>query len=98
MPPTSPSTIAAAAVTPSFEGAEPRAAERAVAVEAAVNIVYGTVPYAVMMATPADLEDFAVGFSLTEGVVAERSEIRSVVVETHADGLRVLVDLVGARF
>ncbi|WP_204320399.1 formate dehydrogenase accessory sulfurtransferase FdhD, partial [Klebsiella pneumoniae] len=42
---------------------------RALAVEMPVNLVYGGVPYAVMMTTPADLEDFAYGFSLTEGIV-----------------------------
>jgi formate dehydrogenase assembly factor FdhD len=47
--------------------------ERAVAVEWAVNIVYGGIPFAVMMMTPADLEDFAFGFSLTEGVIEEPS-------------------------
>lgn len=45
------------------------------AIEVPVNIRYGPAPYAVR-ATPADLEDFAVGFSLTEGIVDRRSEIR----------------------
>ena len=43
--------------------------ERAVPIEAAVGIVFAPTPYAVMMASPVDLEDFAYGFSLTEGVV-----------------------------
>ena len=38
---------------------------RAVAVEAPVQIVIGGAPFAVMMATPKDLEDFAYGFALT---------------------------------
>ena len=42
---------------------------RPVAVEAPVEIVIGGAPFAVMMATPRDLEDFAHGFSLTEGIV-----------------------------
>ena len=71
---------------------------RAVAVEVAVNVVYGTVPYAVMMLTPSDLEDFAVGFSLTEGVIAGREDVRSIAVERADAGLRLVVELAPARF
>jgi FdhD protein len=59
----------------------------AVPVEVAVNLVYATVPHAVMMATPADLEDFAVGFSLTEGIVADVGEVRGVVEAAHPAGI-----------
>ena len=43
--------------------------QRAVAVEMPVSFVYGDTPYAVMMASPGDVEDFAYGFSLTEGII-----------------------------
>jgi FdhD protein len=72
---------------------EPASLVRAVAVEAPVNIVYAPLPYAVMMATPADLEDFAVGFSLTEGVVAAPSDIRDIAIEYEARGIRLVVTL-----
>ncbi len=72
--------------------------ERLVAVETPVNVIYGTVPYAVMMMTPADLEDFALGFSLTEGVVAARADLRAVAVSPGPDGVRLRVDLVPERF
>jgi len=71
---------------------------RPVAAEVAVNVVYGTVPYAVMMMTPADLEDFAVGFSLTEGVIQDRADIRGTQVEDDPGGLRLVVNLVPGRF
>jgi len=45
------------------------------------------------MATPADLEDFAIGFSLTEGVIDSAADIRSVVVEEEERGLRLVVSL-----
>lgn len=48
---------------------------RAVPVEAPVAIEVNGIGYAVMMATPAELEDFATGFCLTEGLVARADEI-----------------------
>lgn len=54
------------------------AAERLIAVEAPVSIEFNGHAYAVMMATPADLEDYACGFALAEGIVPEASEIRGV--------------------
>lgn len=80
-----------------YEDPAPREGERDLAVEEPVNLVYGSVPYAVMMTTPADLVDFAYGFSLTEGIVAAAEEIRSVRVEDGDGGLRLLVDLAPGR-
>ena len=70
---------------------------RQVPVETPINIVYGTIPFAVMMATPADIEDFVVGFSRTEGIIETASDIRSIVVEPQANGVRVLVTLAPHR-
>jgi FdhD protein len=82
-----------------YDDPQPRGGTRPLAVEMPVNLVYGTVPYAVMMTTPADLVDFAYGFSLTEGIIAAADEIRSVQVEVDAaeGGMRLLVDLVPGR-
>ncbi|ATQ44593.1 formate dehydrogenase accessory sulfurtransferase FdhD [Caulobacter mirabilis] len=57
--------------------------ERFLAEECAVAIVHDASTTAVLMATPRDLEDLAVGFSLTEGVVDDVRQIKDVeVVET----------------
>ncbi|WP_186419997.1 formate dehydrogenase accessory sulfurtransferase FdhD [Bosea sp. CS1GBMeth4] len=99
-PPAQPPASHAVAVrTISFGPADravPASAE--VAVEAPVNIVYGNLPYAVMMATPSDLEDFVAGFSLTEGIVRSVDEIRSIAVTPQADGIVVSVELAPGRF
>jgi len=65
----------------------------ALAEEVPVNIVYATLPHAVMMATPADLEDFALGFSLTEGVIATAAEIRGIAITPAPRGIVVNIDL-----
>ncbi len=71
--------------------------EREIAVEAPVNILFGAIPFAVMMTTPADLEDFAVGFALTEGIVESLNDIRGVEIERAEQGLKVNVALAGER-
>lgn len=83
--------------TVAYGRGEDRDGERSLAVEMPVNVIYGDVPYAVMMTTPADLADFAYGFSLTEGIVAEADEIRGARVENGEGGLRLVVDLVPGR-
>jgi FdhD protein len=57
--------------------------------EVPIALVYDGSTHAVMMATPADLEDFAVGFSITEGVIANIGEIREFEVVEHEKGLEV---------
>jgi FdhD protein len=55
--------------------------------EVPVALVYDGSTHAVMMATPDDIEDFAVGFSITEGIISSRSEIREFDVVEHEKGL-----------
>ena len=93
-----PTAILAATTRIIFATAAAHPGERLLAVETAVNVIYGTVPYAVMMMTPADLPDFAVGFSLTEGVIADSADVRGTRVENGPGGLRLIVTLAPERF
>ncbi len=70
---------------------------RAVAVEAPVQIVIGGAPFAVMMATPRDLEDFAYGFALTEQIADNVGDIRGVEVEPVEDGWKLKIAISGER-
>jgi FdhD protein len=73
------------------------AAPQAVVVETPIEIAYGGQPFAVMMGSPTDLEDFAAGFSLTEGIVERFDEIRAIEAHADAQAARVDVSLTGAR-
>lgn len=69
-----------------------------VAEETPVALTYHGVPHVVMLATPADLEDLAVGFTLTEAIVESPAEIRSVEVLSADGALEVRVGISGERF
>lgn len=60
---------------------------RTVATETAVALSYNGSTHAVMMATPQDLTDFAIGFSLNEGLIATMADIRSIAVQHEAKGI-----------
>jgi FdhD protein len=70
---------------------------RAIAVEAPVEFAVGGAPFAVMMATPRDLEDFAYGFLLTEGVVERPDDIRGIEIDEGSEGWRIAVTLTGEK-
>ena len=69
-----------------------------VAEEIPVAIVFHNVPHVVMLATPANFEDFAVGFTLSEGLVARADEIREVDVTLGVDAVDVKVTVAWERF
>jgi formate dehydrogenase accessory protein FdhD len=62
-----------------------------VAEEVPVAIVYNGIPHVVMMATPADLEDFALGFSLTEELIGSPADFKAVEVIRYGQGIELQV-------
>ena len=57
--------------------------------EVPVAILFNSAPYAVMMATPADLDDFAAGFALAEGIITSASHIKGILTLPSEEGLAV---------
>jgi FdhD protein len=71
--------------------------ERTLAEEVPVAFSYDGATHAVLMATPDDLEDFALGFSYTEGIVTTPAEIAELAVVSVAEGIVLRMWLAGAR-
>ena len=57
--------------------------------EVPVALVYNGVSHAVMLASPQDLEDFALGFSLTEGILQDKSELYGVEIQAQENGMEL---------
>jgi FdhD protein len=78
-----------------------KAAARMVPEETPVALSFAGTTHAVMMASPADLEDFALGFSLTEGIVGSTAEIDEIEIQDLGAGIDIqirLKDAANTRF
>jgi FdhD protein len=71
--------------------------ERTLAEEVPVAFSYDGTTHAVLMATPDDLEDLALGFSYTEGIVTKAAEIAELAIVSVADGIVLRMWLTGDR-
>ena len=72
--------------------------EDAVVEEVPVALVYNGISHAVMLATPTDLEDFALGFSLSEGLIASPAELLEVEVVVSPAGVELQLRVTAERF
>ena len=66
--------------------------------EVPVALVYNGVSHVVMLASPQDLEDFALGFSITEGILRDKSELYSIEVQLQENGIEVHLDIASEQF
>ena len=69
-----------------------------VAEEVPIALVYNGVSHTVMMATPTELEAFAVGFSISEGIIKDLAEIYDIQIRTHYEGVEVALTVSSQRF
>lgn len=70
-----------------------------VAEEVPIALTYHSIPYVVMLASPSDLEDLAIGFTLSEQLVEHVKEIHDVTVRVQEDGTQqVEIGIDAARF
>lgn len=76
----------------------PASITRSIAGEVPVSFTYNGLAHAVMMATPSDLEDFAVGFSLTQEIVERAGDIGEIEVRELPIGFLVRMTIPAERF
>lgn len=69
-----------------------------VAEEVPVALVYNGVSHAVMLASPSDLEDFAIGFSCSEGIVDSPAQIYGMEQSETAQGVTLSLDIASSCF
>jgi FdhD protein len=92
------------AVTRWRDGESPAEVVDTLAQEVPVALVYNGISHVVMLATPADLEDFAYGFSYTEGIISERAQIYGIDAKSilqgngQLRGIELHIELATAQF
>lgn len=77
--------------TVSWNRAVPPSGLRAIPEEVAVAMTYNGTTHAVMMATPSDLEDYAYGFSLTEGQISRPEQVEGIDIAVVQNGIDVRI-------
>ncbi|MDD2722676.1 MAG: formate dehydrogenase accessory sulfurtransferase FdhD [Methylovulum sp.] len=69
-----------------------------IAEEVPISLVYNGVPHVVMLATPTNLEEFALGFSITEGIISNPQELLSTRIYNRSNGIEVQLKIPEQHF
>jgi FdhD protein len=69
-----------------------------IAEEVPVSLIYNGTPHVVMLASPTNLEEFALGFSITEGIIKNPKELLSARVYNRSNGIEVQIKIPEQRF
>ena len=77
---------------------EVKSLEDFVAEEVPIAMIYNGISHAVMLATPQDLEDFALGFSLAEGILRSPKELYDIEVVKQGSGIELRMEIASERF
>ncbi|WP_432696001.1 formate dehydrogenase accessory sulfurtransferase FdhD [Marinobacterium sp. YM272] len=80
------------------QGAESETAQDLLAEEVAVALVYNGLSHVVMMASPMDLDDFALGFSLSEGIIERPEQLYGVEQVTQKLGVELHIEIASECF
>jgi FdhD protein len=81
-----------------WQAGEVKSLEDCVAEEVPIAMIYNGISHAVMLATPQDLEDFALGFSLAEGILISPKELYEIEVVQQASGIELRMEIASERF
>ncbi len=69
-----------------------------IAEEVPISLIYNGTPHVVMLATPTNLEEFALGFSITEGIIKNPQELLSARIYNRSSGIEVQLKIPDNRF
>jgi len=69
-----------------------------IAEEVPIALIYNGISHAVMLATPQDLSDFALGFSLSEGILSSPQELYGIEVVSQSKGIELHLEIASERF
>lgn len=94
---TGPGSALGFTLTDVWRGAGWRWGVRALVEETPLALVYDGTTYAVMLGTPADLRDFAMGFSFSEEIIERATDIDAWEIIEHSDGIELRMWLVHER-